>query len=96
MRSGFIKFMFPNQHSVYLHDTPNRNLFSAGKRAFSHGCVRVDKPFELAEEILGKDGDWTGEEAARPDRQGRAHVNLHQRCRCTSPISRSRSTKRAS
>jgi L,D-transpeptidase YcbB len=58
---GFLKFMFPNQHAVYLHDTPNRNLFSASKRAFSHGCVRVDKPFELAEEIMGKDGKWTEE-----------------------------------
>lgn len=50
---GFIKFMFPNDHAVYLHDTPNRGLFSAGKRAFSHGCVRVDQPFQLAEELLG-------------------------------------------
>ena len=58
---GFLKFMFPNQQAVYLHDTPNRNLFSASKRAFSHGCVRVDKPFELAEEIMGKDGKWTEE-----------------------------------
>ena len=49
---GFIKFIFPNQHSVYLHDTPNRGLFSADFRAFSHGCVRVDKPFALAEKLL--------------------------------------------
>ncbi|OYU49761.1 MAG: murein L,D-transpeptidase [Rhizobiales bacterium PAR1] len=49
---GFIKFIFPNQHSVYLHDTPNRSLFSADFRAFSHGCVRVDKPFALAEKLL--------------------------------------------
>ena len=75
---GFVKFMFPNQHAVYLHDTPNRNLFSAGKRAFSHGCVRVDKPFELAEEIMGKDGKWTEAEAARPHRQGRALRESHQ------------------
>ncbi|KLK92934.1 peptidoglycan-binding protein [Microvirga vignae] len=58
---GFVKFMFPNQHAVYLHDTPNRNLFSASKRAFSHGCVRVDKPFALAEEIMGEGGKWTEE-----------------------------------
>ncbi|MGO4573580.1 L,D-transpeptidase family protein [Microvirga sp. 2TAF3] len=51
---GFIKFMFPNQHSVYLHDTPSRKLFAAGKRAFSHGCVRVDEPFQLAQEVLGE------------------------------------------
>jgi L,D-transpeptidase YcbB len=50
---GFIKFMFPNDYAVYLHDTPNRGLFSATKRAFSHGCVRVDQPFDLAETLLG-------------------------------------------
>jgi L,D-transpeptidase YcbB len=50
---GFIKFMFPNDHAVYLHDTPNRNLFSAVTRAFSHGCVRVDQPFQLAQSVLG-------------------------------------------
>jgi L,D-transpeptidase YcbB len=50
---GLIKFMFPNQYSVYLHDTPMRNLFAASRRAFSHGCVRVDQPFELAQTVLG-------------------------------------------
>ena len=50
---GFIKFMFPNQHAVYLHDTPNRSLFNAQKRAFSHGCVRLDQPFRLGEFVLG-------------------------------------------
>ncbi|MCG7394369.1 L,D-transpeptidase family protein [Microvirga sp. ACRRW] len=55
---GFVKFMFPNQHAVYLHDTPNRNLFSATRRAFSHGCVRVDKPFELAEAVMGEGAKW--------------------------------------
>ena len=56
---GWIKFMFPNEHSVYLHDTPTRNLFANGKRAFSHGCVRVDQPFALAEIVLGE--GWTEE-----------------------------------
>ena len=49
---GYVKMMFPNQHSVYLHDTPARHLFSAPKRAFSHGCVRVDNPFKLASVAL--------------------------------------------
>lgn len=49
---GFVKFMFPNNHSVYLHDTPNRSLFSNDFRALSHGCVRVDKPFAFAEKLL--------------------------------------------
>jgi len=50
---GRIKFMFPNQYSVYLHDTPQRRLFAATKRAFSHGCVRVDQPFDFAQTLLG-------------------------------------------
>ena len=54
---GFIKFMFPNQHAVYLHDTPNRNLFGSERRAMSHGCVRLDQPFKFAEFVLGS--DWT-------------------------------------
>lgn len=52
---GHIKFMFPNQHAVYLHDTPNRSLFQRAERAFSHGCVRVDDPFTFAEIVLGKE-----------------------------------------
>jgi murein L,D-transpeptidase YcbB/YkuD len=56
---GHIKFMFPNQHAVYLHDTPTRGLFKTDRRAYSHGCVRVDNPFKLAEIVLGKDNGWT-------------------------------------
>lgn len=54
---GRIKFMFPNEHSVYLHDTPSRGLFASPRRALSHGCVRVDDPFALAAAVLG--GTWT-------------------------------------
>lgn len=50
---GHIKFMFPNQHAVYLHDTPSRGLFGRDMRAYSHGCVRVENPFRLAEAVLG-------------------------------------------
>ncbi len=49
---GFVKFMFPNQHAVYLHDTPTRKLFANTERAYSHGCVRVDDPFSLAAVVL--------------------------------------------
>jgi murein L,D-transpeptidase YcbB/YkuD len=49
---GHIKFLFPNDYSVYLHDTPSRSLFASAKRAFSHGCVRVDQPFSFAETVL--------------------------------------------
>jgi L,D-transpeptidase YcbB len=54
---GFVKFMFPNRHAVYLHDTPNRRLFAAEKRAMSHGCVRLDQPFRFGEFVLGP--QWT-------------------------------------
>jgi murein L,D-transpeptidase YcbB/YkuD len=49
---GRIKFMFPNQHSVYMHDTPTKSLFARDRRAFSHGCVRVQNPLEFADAIL--------------------------------------------
>jgi murein L,D-transpeptidase YcbB/YkuD len=49
---GRIKFMFPNQHDVYLHDTPSKSLFKRDFRALSHGCVRVQNPFEFADALL--------------------------------------------
>jgi len=62
---GNIKFMFPNQHSVYLHDTPSRGLFANDTRAYSHGCVRLDKPFKFAEVVLGAENGWTEERARK-------------------------------
>jgi murein L,D-transpeptidase YcbB/YkuD len=57
---GRILFMFPNEHAVYLHDTPARALFSAARRAFSHGCVRVEEPMRLAELLMGgASAGWT-------------------------------------
>lgn len=53
---GNIKFMFPNSHSVYLHDTPTRKLFERNERALSHGCVRVDRPLEFADALSGDQG----------------------------------------
>jgi len=49
---GRVKFMFPNPYSVYLHDTPSRDLFDAPSRAFSSGCIRVDRPLALAQRLL--------------------------------------------
>ncbi|MEM7470123.1 MAG: L,D-transpeptidase family protein [Pseudomonadota bacterium] len=49
---GLVKFMFPNKHNIYLHDTPSKNLFGRDIRAYSHGCVRVHKPFEFAYALL--------------------------------------------
>jgi murein L,D-transpeptidase YcbB/YkuD len=50
---GELKFLFPNSHSIYMHDTPNRELFQENRRAFSHGCVRVQNPREFAKVLLG-------------------------------------------
>jgi L,D-transpeptidase YcbB len=54
---GLVKFMFPNDFNIYLHDTPNGELFKKDVRAFSHGCIRVEKPAELAQWVLGWDAD---------------------------------------
>ncbi|MGO9392540.1 L,D-transpeptidase family protein [Rhodoblastus sp.] len=56
---GRIKFIFPNDYAVYLHDTPTRQLFAQSRRAFSHGCVRVDQPFRLAEALLRPERGWS-------------------------------------
>jgi murein L,D-transpeptidase YcbB/YkuD len=56
---GSIKFMFPNSYSVYLHDTPSRELFNKTERAFSSGCIRVEKPIELAELLLENQEKWS-------------------------------------
>jgi murein L,D-transpeptidase YcbB/YkuD len=52
---GLVKFMFPNDFNIYLHDTPNDELFDKDVRAFSHGCIRLEKPAELAQWVLGWD-----------------------------------------
>ena len=55
---GQVKFMFPNRYAVYLHDTPTKSLFRKSKRAFSHGCVRLAEPVQLAEHVLKQEQDW--------------------------------------
>jgi L,D-transpeptidase YcbB len=52
---GELKFLFPNSHDIYMHDTPTKNLFANGVRDFSHGCVRVQNPREFAQVLLGWD-----------------------------------------
>ena len=64
---GRVKYMFPNQFNVYLHDTPAKSLFSKADRAFSHGCVRLSRPLELAPPVLAA-GGLTGWNKARVDR----------------------------
>lgn len=56
---GLVKFLFPNTNNIYLHDTPAKSLFNQERRAFSHGCIRVAKPRDLALKILENDPDWT-------------------------------------
>ncbi|MGB6338264.1 MAG: L,D-transpeptidase family protein [Candidatus Aminicenantaceae bacterium] len=58
---GRVKFMFPNKFNVYLHDTPSRELFVKSARTFSSGCIRIEKPIELAEYLLRHDPNWTFE-----------------------------------
>ena len=52
---GLVKFMFPNKYNIYLHDTPSKSLFNRDVRAFSHGCIRLHKPFDFAYAILAKE-----------------------------------------
>lgn len=56
---GLVKFMFPNENNIYLHDTPAKSLFGAEDRARSHGCIRVAKARDLAVKILEDDKEWT-------------------------------------
>lgn len=56
---GAIKFLFPNPFDIYLHDTPAKGLFKEQKRAFSHGCIRISAPYQLAEYLLGNQPGWS-------------------------------------
>lgn len=51
---GKVKFMFPNQHNIYLHDTPSKSLFAREQRSYSHGCIRLGDPFDFAYTLLAK------------------------------------------
>ncbi|MCC0805070.1 L,D-transpeptidase family protein [Methylobacterium sp. W2] len=74
---GFIKFLFPNNHAVYLHDTPNRSLFSASQRAMSHGCVRVDDPFRFADSVLPE--AWSSERLKKLIGKGERTIRLPEK-----------------
>jgi murein L,D-transpeptidase YcbB/YkuD len=56
---GLVKFMFPNSHSVYIHDTPGKSLFEKEDRALSHGCIRIQNPVKFAQLLLKDDPKWT-------------------------------------
>ena len=74
---GGVKFMFPNEHNVYIHDTPGRSLFDRSQRALSSGCVRTDAPVELAEYLLRDQGNWSAQRITVAMQQTRERrVNL--------------------
>jgi murein L,D-transpeptidase YcbB/YkuD len=58
---GLVKFLFPNQFDVYLHDTPTDSLFNKERRALSHGCIRLENPLALAQYVLRDRPEWTTE-----------------------------------
>jgi L,D-transpeptidase YcbB len=58
---GQVKFVFPNEHGIYFHDTPAKGLFQYPKRTFSHGCIRLANPAKLAEYLLRNSPGWTEE-----------------------------------
>jgi L,D-transpeptidase YcbB len=74
---GLVKFMFPNSFNIYLHDTPQRELFQRDFRAFSHGCIRIEKPNEMAQWVLGWDAARV-EQAMKGPREDQ-HVKLPEK-----------------
>ena len=77
---GHVKFLFPNKHNVYLHDTPADSLFGRPTRAFSHGCMRVEEPEKLAEYVLKGYPEWTPETMQAAMHSGvEKHVKLKEK-----------------
>jgi murein L,D-transpeptidase YcbB/YkuD len=73
---GLVKLIFPNEHNVYLHSTPSQNLFSRSRRDFSHGCIRVEKPAELAAWALRNNPGWTVEKVQEGMQNGKDDVSV--------------------
>ncbi|MDR2861631.1 MAG: L,D-transpeptidase family protein [Syntrophobacterales bacterium] len=67
---GRVKFLFPNVHDIYMHDTPTRSLFKRTERAFSHGCVRLEHPVDLAEHLLKGNNNWDRQQIQKRIRSG--------------------------
>ena len=78
---GLVKFMFPNQFNVYLHDTPADSLFARATRSFSHGCVRVEDPVALAQYVLRDQPEWSRERIAEA-----MHAGEEKTVKLKSPI----------
>ncbi len=73
---GEVKFLFPNKHAVYLHDTPTKHLFNTSVRAYSHGCMRIRNPRRLAEIIMGNEGWSSGRVNNQIDVRENQHYSL--------------------
>ncbi|MGA8490701.1 MAG: L,D-transpeptidase family protein, partial [Terriglobales bacterium] len=74
---GLVKLMFPNEYNVYLHSTPSPQLFSQTRRDFSHGCIRVEKPAELAAWVLRDKPEWTLERVRTAMQTGKDNVQVN-------------------
>jgi murein L,D-transpeptidase YcbB/YkuD len=74
---GLIKLIFPNEYNVYLHSTPSQDLFSRSRRDFSHGCIRVEKPAELAAWVLRKNPGWPLERVQQGMQSGKDDVTVN-------------------
>lgn len=72
---GELKILFPNKHAIYMHDTPSKSLFSKDVRAFSHGCVRLEKPRDMAAAVLG----WNVDQVAAQLGRGHSGVETPER-----------------
>ena len=75
---GLVKFIFPNDFSVYMHDSPEQELFSRSRRDFSHGCIRLERPADLATWVLRDNPGWSADRirAAMQDGPPNQQVNL--------------------
>jgi murein L,D-transpeptidase YcbB/YkuD len=74
---GLVKFLLPNAHNVYLHDTPSKGLFASARRDFSHGCIRLSDPVALAAHVLRDQPEWTVERIrAAMEGEDNTRVNL--------------------
>jgi L,D-transpeptidase YcbB len=76
---GKVKFMLPNKHNIYLHDTPAKDKFSATTRAFSHGCIRLSKPVELAYTVGRENAGWSEQKTAAAFKSGKTTRAILQR-----------------
>jgi murein L,D-transpeptidase YcbB/YkuD len=77
---GNIKFVFPNEYAIYLHDTPARHLFDNTGRSYSHGCIRIAEPVKLAEFLLKDDPQWNTESIEKAMYAGKEQkVNLERK-----------------